>query len=115
MQDGIPVRTFTAGDQTAFTVAKSNAPAKTLKEALGLDEETNPINRSISTPVPNHDGVVAGIDPANPGHKAFAAVNMAMYGPEALMQRTFGGLNHFANLASTSPPPRMACSTQRDT
>ena len=67
MQDGIPVRTFTADDQTAFTVAKSNAPAKTLKEALGLDEATNPINKSISTPVPNHDGVVAGIDPANPG------------------------------------------------
>ena len=68
---------------------------------LGRGAE-NPINRSISTPVPNHDGVVAGIDPANPGHKAFAAVNMADVRPGSIDAAHFR--KNFANLASTSPP-----------
>ena len=48
--------------------------------------------------------MVAGIDPKLPEHKAFAAVNLAMSGPGALMQRKLGALDNFANLPDTLPP-----------
>ena len=99
-----------------------------MAEALGLGDEaangrgheepvSNPLSKSISAPVPSrdHGGVVAGISPQPkdvPGentvdhHKAFAAVNTAMSGPEALMQRKFGALGNIADLPETLPPAK---------
>ena len=81
------------------------------------EEIANPLSKSISTPVPSrhHQGVVAGISPQpkkSPAektldhHKAFAAVNTAMSGPEALMQRTFGALKNIGELPETLPPAK---------
>ena len=127
-KEGRPARTYTPEDGKDFIPKKGVQESKSVAEALGLGDEaangrgheepvSNPLSKSISAPVPSrdHGGVVAGISPQPkdvPGentvdhHKAFAAVNTAMSGPEALMQRKFGALGNIADLPETLPPAK---------
>lgn len=91
---------------------KSNAGKKT--DAEKKDPGKHNLDASLSTPVPGHPDVVAGIDEGNLTSKAAAAVNLAMSGPDASIQRKFASLKDLATRTFrgdkdadlyTPPPP----------
>ncbi|GAS97987.1 uncharacterized protein RMCC_4952 [Mycolicibacterium canariasense] len=55
------------------------------------------LDGSLSTPIPGHPDVIAGIDQRQQTAKGVAAVNVAMSGPEASVQRKFASLNDFVS------------------